>query len=79
MTADQRVAAAYYFLVTLFYAAPILAHMIATEWITPRLMRDEETHVFWGFAARTAAAIVLLLAILILSSPVQADFIYFQF
>lgn len=77
MREEQEVAAAYYLLVTLFYAAPLVAHMFFIARIKRRATAEEEGG--WTLAAKTAAAVGLIVAIATLSSPVRADFIYFQF
>ncbi|MGE0043927.1 MAG: MBOAT family protein [Vicinamibacterales bacterium] len=77
MTEVQRAAAVYYLVVTAIYAAPMAAHMAFLAWVKPRAAGLAGRGCY--LATQTVVAAVLLLAILTLSSPVQTDFIYFQF
>jgi len=79
MTHEQQLAAGYYLLVTLVYSAPVMAHMAFSRWLGARLAAVQVREPGWVMPAGTVAAAALLLGVLTLASPVQSDFIYFQF
>ena len=73
---DWRIAG-FFTVLMILYSVPLWLHAVLEKPLLSRWESMRDTHT--GFALQTAGGIALMLLLLLMSSKVSSDFIYFQF